>query len=157
MNAKKVCCLFTVTAMLLFGLPAVPFANVDRAPQLSQEELGLVFQNAKNPWKEKPDFLKYLDEQEMKETKGKAAWVVGGAVVGGIGGGIAAWNMGGNVLYGVATGAIGGAYGGLMASGTGLIWAGKALITAGLGTGGGFAAYGGCASACHSVRPQGGH
>lgn len=82
MNAKKVCCLITVTAMLFFGLPSIPFANVDQSPQLSQEELGLVFQNSNSAWNEKPDFLKYLDEQEMKETKGKqGAQAVAGAIL----------------------------------------------------------------------------
>lgn len=88
MNAKKICCLVTVTAMLFFGLPAIPFASVDQIPQFSQEELGFVFQNSKSTWKEKPDFLKYLDEQEMKETKGKAVQVpvvIGTSLIGGTG------------------------------------------------------------------------
>lgn len=154
MSAKKFCCLVTVTAMLFFGLPAVPFANVDQATQLSQEELGLVFQNAESTWKEKPDFLKYLDEQEMKETKGKAAHIVAGAVVGGIVGGVSAYMAGGNVAYGAASGAIGGAWGGGMSALTGLVGAARAFSATGVGSGAGFAAYGGCNSACHSVRTQ---
>ena len=153
MNAKKVCCLVTVTAMLFFGLPAMPFANVDQTPQLSQEELGLVFQNSESTWNEKPDFLKYLDDQEMKETKGKYAQIVGGAVVGAVLCGVTAWYSGGNVAYGVASGALGGAYGGALAGLSGLGVAGQTFITSGLGIGGGYAAYSGCNSACHSVRP----
>ena len=159
MNAKKVCCLITVTAMLFFGLPAVPFANVERTPPLSQEELGLVFQNAKSAWKEKPDFLKYLDEQEMKETKGKAAHIVAGGVVGGIVGGVGAWWNGNSVGYGIATGALVGAgtmlgVGALAARG----WDIGVRIMSGTGltASGSAGAYGGCAF-CHSVQPQGGH
>lgn len=155
MNAKKVCCLVTVTAMLFFGLPAVPFANVDRTPQLSQEELGLVFQNSKSTWKEKPDFLKYLDDQEMKETKGKAAHVIVGAVGGGVAGAVTAAANGSNVYYGAAIGALSGAY---VASGVGAaVGIGVQLATAASfslrATLGGYA----CGSACHSSRPQGGH
>lgn len=158
MSAKKFCCLVTVTAMLFFGLPAVPFANVDQATQLSQEELGLVFQNSKITWKEKPDFLKYLDEQEMKDTKGKAAHIVAGVVVGGIVGGIGALATGGNVLRGVTGGALAGAttlgIGGL---GVGLATGTRVLNTVGIGIGAGSAAYFGCSNMCHSIRPQGGH
>lgn len=157
MNAKKVCCLFTVTVMLLSGMSILPVAQADQVPQLSQEELALVFQNSEDTRNERPDFLKYLDEQEMKETKGKFAWVAGGVVLGGIVGGATAWSMGGNVAYGVAAGAMGATYGLGLAAVSRLGPAAQALITAGLGTGGGFASYGGCTSACHSFRPQEGH
>lgn len=157
MNMKKVCCLVTVTAMLFFGFPAIPFAKVDQVPQLSQEELEFVFQHSGSTWNEKLNFLKYLDEQEMEKTEGKYGHVVGGAVVGAVLGGVGAWYSGGNVWYGAASGALGGAYGGLLSGISGLGLAGRTLTTAGLGTGGGFATYVGCTSACHSVRPQGGH
>ncbi len=161
MNAKKVCCLITVTAMLFFGLPAVPFANVDRAPQLSQEELGLVFQNSKSAWKEKQDFLKYLDEQEMKETKGK--WVAAflGTDGGAAAGAAYAYFSGGDVAYGAAAGALIG-----LAAGSGM-WAfgysantltvGEFFATVGTsGAAGGTVGYA-CGGRCHSVQPQGGH
>ena len=45
--------------MLFFGMLAIPFANVEQPPPLSQEDLGLVFQNSESPWNEKPAFLKY--------------------------------------------------------------------------------------------------
>ena len=163
MNAKKVCCLFTVTAMPFFGLPAVPFANVERTPPLSQEELGLVFQNAKSTWKEKQDFLKYLDEQEMKETKGKAAQIVVGGLIGAGGGavvgGVSAYVAGGDVAYGAATGAVAGALTGM---GVGILRElGRGLETqvlAGISLSNtlGFGTASGCYY-CHGFRPQGGH
>ena len=157
MNAKKVCCLATVTAMLFFGFPVMPFASVDQVPSLSQEELGLVFQHSESPWKEKPDFLKYLDDQEMEETKGKAAHVVAGAVVGGIVGGIGAWATGGNVGYGITGGALAGATTlGISGLGVGLATGTRILNTIGIGIGAGAAAYGGCGG-CHGVRIQGSH
>ena len=157
MNVKKVCRLITVTAMLFFGLPAMPFANVDQVPPLSQEELGLVFQNPDRTWNGKLDFLKYLDEEEMKETKGKAAHIVAGGVVGGIVGGVGAWWNGSSVGYGITTGAL---VGSGVAAGVGALsgWGIGTRIMAGAGLtlSGSGGAYGGCAF-CHSVRPQGGH
>lgn len=130
MSAKKFCCLITVTAMLFFGFPAMPFANVDQVPQLSQEELGLVFQNSESTWKEKPDFLKYLDEREMKETKGKVWRDVARPIVGGgmAAGGSIALDLaaGRDINWGNAAEAfVGAAYG----TATGQLYTGGALET----------------------------
>lgn len=141
--------------MLFFGLPAVPFANVDRTPQLSQEELGLVFQNPKSAWNEKPDFLKYLDDQEMKETKGKWGHIVAGAVGGGVTGAVGAARNGSSIAYGAAIGALGGAY---VASGVGAaVGLGVRLATtASWSLRAAVAGYA-CGDSCHGSRPQRGH
>ena len=47
-------------------MSVMPVAQADQVPEFSQEELALVFQNSEGTRNEKPDFLKYLDEQEME-------------------------------------------------------------------------------------------
>lgn len=161
MNAKKLCCLITITPMLFFGLPAIPFANVDRAPQLSQEELGLVFQKPDSTWNGKPEFLKYLDEKEMKETEGKWVSAFLGAVGGGAAGAAYAYFSGGNVAYGAATGALTG-----LSVGSGMwafgysantLTAGEFLATVGLSAASGAGVGYACGNNCHGVQPQGEH